>query len=110
MGTQNRFGEVVLRSTHNLCFEQECEKYQNFLSENVPYLVIKFSIYLNRCIFIMTEMLLKSTHNMFSWRNKKTILSGVTQLQEKYQNFWVRKSLFNPCPAEPRYILPLQTE
>ena len=31
-------------STHNLCFEQECEKYQNFLSENFSFLVVKFSI------------------------------------------------------------------
>ena len=41
--------EAVLTSTHNLCFEQEYEKYQiSFLSENFPFLVIKFSIYLNR--------------------------------------------------------------
>ena len=32
-------------STHNLCFEQEYEKYKNFLSENFPSLVVKFSIY-----------------------------------------------------------------
>ena len=32
-------------STHNLCFEQEYEKYQNFLSENFPCSVVKFSIY-----------------------------------------------------------------
>ena len=37
-------------STHNLCFEQKCEKYQNFLSEN---LVVKFSVYLNRRVFVM---------------------------------------------------------
>ena len=28
--------------THNVCFEQEYEKYQNFLSETFPYLVVKF--------------------------------------------------------------------
>ena len=27
-------GKAVLTSTHNLCFEQKYEKYQNFLSEN----------------------------------------------------------------------------
>ena len=27
--------------------------YQNFLSENFPFLVVKFSVYLNRCVFIM---------------------------------------------------------
>ena len=38
-------------STHTLCFEQEYEKYQNFLSENFPFLFVNFSIYLNRHFF-----------------------------------------------------------
>ena len=41
---------------HNLCFEQKYEKYQNFLSENFPFLVVKFSIYLNRHVFVMYWM------------------------------------------------------
>ena len=40
-------------SIHNLCFKQKFETYQNFLSENFPSLVVKFSIYLNRCVFVM---------------------------------------------------------
>ena len=40
-------------STHNLCFEQKYEKYQNFVSENFSFLVVKFSIYLNRRVFVM---------------------------------------------------------
>ena len=40
-------------STHNLCFEQKCEKYQNFLSENFQFLEVKLSIYLNRHVFVM---------------------------------------------------------
>ena len=40
-------------STHNLCFEQKYEKYQKILSENFHFLVVKFSIYLNRHVFIM---------------------------------------------------------
>ena len=40
-------------STHNLCFEQKYEKYKNFLSENAHFLVVKFSEYLNRHVFIM---------------------------------------------------------
>ena len=59
-------------STHNLCFEQKYEKYQNFLSENFPFLVVKCSIYLNRRVFVMlrafwprkTEAVLTSTHNL----------------------------------------------
>ena len=45
-------------STYNLCFEQKCEKYENFLSENFHFLVVKFSIYLNRRIFIMIHTFL----------------------------------------------------
>ena len=40
-------------STHNLCFEQKYEKYQIFLSENFHFLVAKFSVYLNRLVFVM---------------------------------------------------------
>ena len=40
-------------STHNLCFEQKYEKLQNFLSEEFPFLVVKFSIYLNRHVTVM---------------------------------------------------------
>ena len=50
---KNNLGEAVLTGIHNLCFEQKYEKYQFFLSENFPFLVVKFSIYLNRCIFVM---------------------------------------------------------
>ena len=62
-------------STHNLCFEQEYEKYQNFLSENFPSLVGKFSIYLNRRVFIMLtfplETICLKCQNQFSGKNKK---------------------------------------
>ena len=41
-------------STHNLCFDQY-EKNQRFffLSENSQFLEVKFSIYLNRRVFVM---------------------------------------------------------
>ena len=50
---QNHLGEAVLTSTHNLSFEQKYEKYQSFLSENFHFLVVKFSVYLNRHVFVM---------------------------------------------------------
>ena len=54
MGTRkNRLVEAVLTSTHNLCCEQEFEKYQNFLFENFHFLVVKFSVYLNRRVFVI---------------------------------------------------------
>ena len=40
---------------HDLCFEQKYEKYQKFLSENFQFLVMKFSIYLNRHVFVMEK-------------------------------------------------------
>ena len=40
--------EVVLTSTHNLCFEQKYEKYHFFLSGNFQFLEVKVSMYLNR--------------------------------------------------------------
>ena len=43
-------------STHNLWFEQKYEKYQIFLSENFHFLVVKFSVYLNRHVFIMIKV------------------------------------------------------
>ena len=45
--------EAVLKSTHNLCFDQKYEKYLNFLSGNFHFLVVKFSAYLNRRVFVM---------------------------------------------------------
>ena len=57
MGTRkNRLAEAVLTSTHNLCLEQKYEKYQIFfLSENFHFLVVKFSIYLNRHVFVIVR-------------------------------------------------------
>ena len=40
-------------STNNLCFEQKCEKYRSFLSQNFQFLEVKFSLYLNRRVFVM---------------------------------------------------------
>ena len=40
-------------STQSLCFEQKYEKYEIFLYENFHFLVVKFSVYLNRHVFVM---------------------------------------------------------
>ena len=40
-------------STHNLCFEQKYEEYQNFYLTVFIFLVVNFSIYLNRHVFVM---------------------------------------------------------
>ena len=42
-------------NTHNLCFEQKYEKYQSFLYLNFfQFLEVKFSIYFNRRVFVMS--------------------------------------------------------
>ena len=47
--------KAVLTSTHNLCFEQKYEKKKNrfFLPKNSLFFVVKFSVYLNRHVFVM---------------------------------------------------------
>ena len=40
-------------STHNLCFEQKYEKKKKF--EYFQFLVMKFSVYLNRRVFVMVS-------------------------------------------------------
>ena len=48
-------------NTYNLCFEQKYEKYQSFLSEIFRFLEVKFSIYLNRRVFVMMVTSILST-------------------------------------------------
>ena len=63
MGTRlNRLNEAVQTSTHNLCFEQKYEKYQNFYLKNFHFLDVKFSIYLNRRVFIMAATSVSPDH------------------------------------------------
>ena len=52
-------------------FEQNPEKYQNFLSENFHFLVVKFSVYLNRHVFVMqsTDSTVWSSVSECSWEN-----------------------------------------
>ena len=40
-------------STHNLCFEQKYEKYQNFYLKMFHFSVVKFSVYLYRLVLVM---------------------------------------------------------
>ena len=48
--------QAVVTSTHNVCFEHKYEKYQFeffFLSEKFQFLEVKFSIDLDRRVFVM---------------------------------------------------------
>ena len=40
-------------STKNLCFEQKYENYQNFYQKIFIFRLVKFSVYLNRHVFLI---------------------------------------------------------
>ena len=50
---KQRLWVLVRTGSHNLCFEQKYEKISEFLSENFHFLVVKFSGYLNRHVFVI---------------------------------------------------------
>ena len=60
---------VLVRVPTIYVFEQKYEKYQNFLSENFHFLVVKFSVYLNRRVFVM--MIPSKCHNCKLQPNKQ---------------------------------------
>ena len=49
----------------SMFLSRNMKKYQIFLSENFHFLVVKFSVYLNRHVFVMIAILGKS---MFPWK------------------------------------------
>ena len=61
--------EAVLTSTHDLCFEQKYENIRIFLSENFHFLMVRFSVYLNRHIFVIRSDSNEYLKHMFSLRN-----------------------------------------
>ena len=58
-------------STHNLCFEQKYEKYQNFYLKIFIFLVVKFSIYLDRRVFVMHLQYQSETHSLTDQPNQR---------------------------------------
>ena len=74
---------AVRTSTHNPCFKQKYEKYQSFLSENFQFLVEKFSIYLNRRVFVMWGGNHQPTRRRASQRKVK--LSTIIGLINAYE-------------------------
>ena len=66
-------------STHNLCFVQKYERYLSFLSENFQFLEIKFSIYLNRRVFVMIALVKRGYQEIIyflisSWKHMLWVL------------------------------------
>ena len=65
-------------STHNLRFEQKYEKYQNFCLKIFILLVVNFSIYLNRRVFVMKSHILDSPYTQTDQSIHWVRLSGYT--------------------------------
>ena len=101
---------MVLTSTHNLCFEQKYEKYQNFLSENFMFLEVKFSIYLNRRVFVMEcDIRTYARTDVVISRRNAVYLSYLRQAGRKklhvkhYRTF--NKKYHNESTALERYVI-----
>ena len=60
-------------STHNLCFEQKYEKYQIFFIWKFSgfFFVVKFSVYLNRRVFVMWPPYLPKWTRL-NWKEEET--------------------------------------
>ena len=108
MGTRlNRLAEAVLTSTHNLCFDQKYEKYQFFLSEKFHFLVVKFSIYLNRHVFVMTEAIaeISKLHKEFKIINYLYLLTSVMFVMRPSLDRTSRKHTYIIlAPLNPTFI------
>ena len=53
------------------------ENYQNLLSENFQFLVVKFSVYLNRHVFVMSYITHMQPEKQVNKFNKKSLLSSL---------------------------------
>ena len=53
ISTQKHRLRVFVTSTHNLCFEQKYEKISEFFIWKFSFFGVKFSVYLNRRVFVM---------------------------------------------------------
>ena len=98
MGTRwNHLTKAVLTSTHNLCFEQKYEKYQSFLADNFQFLEVKFSIYLNRHVFVMSRKNIQQNFPFFI-----IFMEGIKQTLHNIPNI----CLPNICPVvnQDRYM------
>ena len=67
------FGKAVLTNSHNLCFKQKYEKYLSILSENFQFLEVKFSMYLNRGVFVTVSDKIQHANNADPYQTDKCI-------------------------------------
>ena len=82
-------------STHSLCFDQKYEKYQNFLSENFHFLVGKFSVYLNRRVFVMTSAVGVLSYTVKAFATPDRFSANSTKVEfhlQKTEKFQIKNS------------------
>ena len=96
--------ELLHRGSSNkypqsLCFEQIYGKLSKFLSENFHFLVVKFSVYLNRLFFVMNLL--------FSY--KYLFQSHLFKAQDKIQSLynWVTNFNMTSFPEDCSVMLTL---
>ena len=79
---------IGVTSTHNLCFVQKYENYRSFfLSENFHFLEVKFSLYLNRRVFVYSKLPVSIIIYIFIWwKNRNYSI---------YPIYWDRQTLAN---------------
>ena len=67
--------------THNLCFEQKYEKYQNFyLKIFGVFFVVKFSVYLNGRVFVMNAFFHFQKHRNYTLWSCQKVCEAITFL------------------------------
>ena len=74
-------------------FWAEMWKYQNFLSENYHFLVVKFSVYWNRRVFVMEELKNVKKHFCFPCYLLKLGRHGP---EMSWTNFFMGQVVLNP--------------
>ena len=70
-------------------FEQKYDKYQSFLSQNFQFLEVKFSLYLNRLVFVM---LVFKNLNIFAFSHSKNECKLCRNLKGNYVTW---RQIFN---------------
>ena len=81
-------------SNHNLCLSRNMKKMSEFLSENFHFLVVKFSVYLNRHIFVMTVSFVTQEFSATETENNSTDLRLFYHLANNKINLQVQKLHF----------------
>ena len=103
MGTRyNHISEAVLTYTHNLCFEQKYEKYQNYSTENFQSC---FTAEKNRCILHGQSIIMTMSQVSGSALNRQCLTDGTKKSKDFFfwsVNFSVSISVYKNGNRKPK--------